>query len=586
MRKSILLSLLVLLSVALYAQKSPEQLGGVYYAYPVPTSIGNSSIAVPSGYEPFYISHYGRHGSRWLTSDERYEWVLAQFADKKNLTPLGKSVRRRLQKVLKNARGNGGKLSPLGVRQHQGIAERMAQNYPTVFSAADTRIWARSSTADRCRKSMLAFTDRLRQLHPSLSLDIATHEADMEWLVDNTPEVKALEKRTQVKPLLTPTRFMYALFKDPVRVFASEPASAAEGLQLKLLSELFTIATDMQDVELGVNLFDVFTDEEMHALYDANNRRMTICNGNQPQSEGIPARAALTLWKNIEYDANVMISRNRHGASLRFGHDTNLYRLLSLLQLSSVHATSYDHMDEILPMAANLQMVFFKKQGEIPTDSTVLVLFLHNEKPVRPNLIPTPSPSRGEGSLNTPAIDNATFNANQAPLPSGGVGGGYLLPWSTIKACVAERIHRLEHLRQLCALNTMVGTAQANTQTAGLFGKGSEEHGQTLPAVLAPNGQNFWTPQTRDTEKKCVAPYYYADSLLQGFRNSHWIVGGCTQDYGSFTVAAISGSLRTKPEERATRFSHPKRCRTHIITQFDCPTNISSQNLPPPAIPP
>jgi predicted alpha-1,2-mannosidase len=53
-----------------------------------------------------------------------------------------------------------------------------------------------------------------------------------------------------------------------------------------------------------------------------------------------------------------------------------------------------------------------------------------------------------------------------------------------------------------------------------------------------------------------VAPYYYTDSLFQGFRNSHWIVGGCTQDYGSFTIAAISGRLRLKPEERATRFSH------------------------------
>ncbi|MBO4316108.1 MAG: GH92 family glycosyl hydrolase [Prevotella sp.] len=102
----------------------------------------------------------------------------------------------------------------------------------------------------------------------------------------------------------------------------------------------------------------------------------------------------------------------------------------------------------------------------------------------------------------------------------------------------------------------MVGTEQANTLSAGLFGKGSEEHGQTLPAVLAPNGQNFWTPQTQDTEQKCVAPYYYKDSLLQGFRNSHWIVGGCTQDYGSFTVATLGGTLRTQPTERATRFSH------------------------------
>ena len=36
--------------------------------------------------------------------------------------------------------------------------------------------------------------------------------------------------------------------------------------------------------------------------------------------------------------------------------------------------------------------------------------------------IPTPNPSRGEGSLNT--LSNEPSEANQAPLPSGGVGGG------------------------------------------------------------------------------------------------------------------------------------------------------------------
>ena len=45
-------------------------------------------------------------------------------------------------------------------------------------------------------------------------------------------------------------------------------------------------------------------------------------------------------------------------------------------------------------------------------------------------------------------------------------------------------------------------------------------------------------------------------SLFQGIRNSHWIVGGCTQDYGSFTLAALSGKLRKTPTERATPFSH------------------------------
>ena len=37
---------------------------------------------------------------------------------------------------------------------------------------------------------------------------------------------------------------------------------------------------------------------------------------------------------------------------------------------------------------------------------------------------PTPNPSRGEGSLNTFSVGNAALEANQTPLPSGGVGGG------------------------------------------------------------------------------------------------------------------------------------------------------------------
>lgn len=105
-------------------------------------------------------------------------------------------------------------------------------------------------------------------------------------------------------------------------------------------------------------------------------------------------------------------------------------------------------------------------------------------------------------------------------------------------------------------VDTRVGTAASVTRTAGLFGKNTEELGQVLPAVLEPNGMTFWTPQTRDTEKKCVAPYYYHDTLLQGFRASHWIVGGCTQDFGSFTLMPLSGPLRLQPEERATPFSH------------------------------
>ena len=525
-----------------------ERLGGVYYAYPVTKT---ELAETPEGYEPFYISHYGRHGSRWLPQDKRYIWVNQHFEDTDNLTKLGKSVRKRLAKIWKNAEGNGGKLTALGGRQHRGIARRMYENFPQLFTS-EAHLTARSSVVGRCRTSMENFLASLERQASIDHLEGVTDSADMAWIAYTSPEMKALENRTYVPLKVSPERFVKSLFIDPSKV--ENPN--------RLLSELHTIASDMQDVELNVSLYDIFTPEELEAVYDMNNERMTLCNGNHILNEGIPARSAISLWQRIEADADAAIARGDKGADLRFGHDTNLYRLLTLMgvsfrgERSEVRGERYDLMDEILPMAANLQMVFYRgKRLEVSgerlevsgerlevrgertdSDDEVLVQLLHNEHPVT------------IGNLSPLTSHLSPLTSPPSPLYS----------WKALKQHVAQRIHNLEHLRQLCSLNTMVGTAPANTKTAGLFGKGSEEHGQTLPAVLSPNGQNFWTPQTRDTEKKCVAPYYYTDSLFQGFRNSHWIVGGCTQDYGSTTISVFSGHwgrIRSV-EESASHFSH------------------------------
>ena len=505
MRKTLLL-LCLLWATAVSGQTfSPERTGGVYYAYPVTAS---QRVEVPDGMAVFYISHYGRHGSRWLPSEERYEWVAAQFADDSNLTALGKSVKRRLKKICRNARGNAGQLTPLGASQHRGIARRMAENYPEVFGHGKTptatgddgtRILARSSTTPRCRASMLAFLGEL----PVKGIAAETNPAHMAYINHESAELKALSARTRRQPDISTDRFTASLFKNPSLV----------GDPKKLLSELHTIASDMQDIPLGISLWDIFTREEMLAVHDANNERMTICNGDTIANAGIAARSSIPLWLNIEQEADSMIASGKRGVSLRFGHDTALFRLLTLLGIQ-LPGTG---MEDIVPMAANLQLVFCRG-GE---NGNVWVLFLLNEQPVAFGGVP--------------------------PVY------GSFYHWNDVKYVMRERLHQLEHLRQLSALNTMVGTDQANTLTAGLFGKGSEEKGQTLPAVLVPNGQTFWTPQTQTTERKCIAPYYYRDTLFQGIRASHWLVGGCTQDYGSFTVS-VSG--KATDAELGTPFSH------------------------------
>ena len=358
---------------------SPERTGGVYYAYPDGEKKG---IDMPEGYVPFYISHYGRHGSRWLPSEKRYEWVAAQLAvgkrsamplcSAKNLTRLGKSVKRRLKRICRNARGNAGQLTPLGAEQHRGIARRMVQNYPSVFQGKDTRILARSSTSPRCRASMFAFCDALSALlHPSsFLLSVETNPEDMAWLNYESPEQKALTDATNRQPDITTDRFISSLFKDSSKV--NEP--------MKLLSELHTIASDMQDIPLDISLWDIFTPEEMMAVHDANNERMIICNGDTTVNDGIPARSSIPLWQHIEADADSMIANGGHGAHLRFGHDTALYRLLTLL---GIQLPGKD-MEDIIPMAANLQMVFLRGEGKEERgegNDSVLVAFLLNEHP-------------------------------------------------------------------------------------------------------------------------------------------------------------------------------------------------------------
>jgi predicted alpha-1,2-mannosidase len=84
---------------------------------------------------------------------------------------------------------------------------------------------------------------------------------------------------------------------------------------------------------------------------------------------------------------------------------------------------------------------------------------------------------------------------------------------------------------------------------------GTAADGETFPVAGVPSAMTDWTPQTRDGEIKCVAPYYVADTRIQGFRGSHFLSGSCTQDYGSLTVMPVSGPLKLGAGARASRFA-------------------------------
>ena len=98
-----------------------------HYAYPYGTDMKVPSLtAAPAGYEPFYIDHYGRHGSRWLTNGRYYERPYKQLLKAKDAGMLnlqGDLLLRQLMIVNETSKQRAGDLSDEGAKQHQEIAD-------------------------------------------------------------------------------------------------------------------------------------------------------------------------------------------------------------------------------------------------------------------------------------------------------------------------------------------------------------------------------------------------------------------------------------------------------------------------------
>jgi predicted alpha-1,2-mannosidase len=104
---------------------------------------------------------------------------------------------------------------------------------------------------------------------------------------------------------------------------------------------------------------------------------------------------------------------------------------------------------------------------------------------------------------------------------------------------------------------------------------GTANEGQTYPATGVPFAMTHWTPQTRAGEIKCVAPYYYADTSIQGFRGSHFLSGSCVPDYGSVTLMPSAVALKTSAVDRASRFD---RSSEHA-TPYSYKVNLKDANV-------
>ena len=94
----------------------------------------------PKGYKPYYISHYGRHGSRYAWNSATYtvlKKVLDAAASSNSLTERGRELYEDFNDFYLEPLVNTGDLTDLGMEQHMEIARIMCEDFPEVFRTGE-----------------------------------------------------------------------------------------------------------------------------------------------------------------------------------------------------------------------------------------------------------------------------------------------------------------------------------------------------------------------------------------------------------------------------------------------------------------
>lgn len=355
--------------------------------YPVP----EKSFVYPDSLTPVYISHVGRHGSRYPAGPAHsvaLQKALQRADSAKTITPLGRKLLALTDYVIAESNNRWGALDSLGMAEQRGIASRMFMNFPQPFRSGTVN--ALSSYSPRCMMSMFSFAHQLDRLNNSIEVITSTGRQNSKLMrpFDVSDDYKEFRAVNGWKVVYDDYMAQVVPVTAIERVLGEDyPYGDTDPKELAMV-EYYLIA-GLSAMSVEANALDYFTEAEYNALWSAFNLRQYLQRVATTISS-VPADIASDLVLDIIARTDGFIGgSNPATVDLRFGHAETVLPLLSLLRLPGCYyLTNYfdtvamNWRDfEIVPMAANLQMILFKSaKGEY------YVMFGLNEHPV--TLIP------------------------------------------------------------------------------------------------------------------------------------------------------------------------------------------------------
>jgi len=369
-----------------YLQQDPTRVGMIMHGF----EFSNEPLTpAPKDYVPFYISHYGRHGSRSAWGEPHYRYlvsVLQKEDSAGNLSGRGQALLQIAQIVLEKHASMNGRLTDKGEREHAMMAARMYERFPEVFAGDSPQVHAVSSKVERCIVSMAAFTNSLTRCNTKVQYNFDVGDRYQAYIdcagkVDEKRHWEIIDSLKQLLP--SDTVVVYQ------RLFVNAGQAHRNIGAEKLINAIFETAAVATDFDVPCNILDYLPMMEAYRRMVMLTYQFCVRFGNIPGLMEM-RRQSVQLGLNDFIDkADEAIRGGVYCADLRFGHDIPLLAMMSAMEVSGVgqrlqpgEIESKWYGAENLCMASNLQLVFYrpkKVKGEL-TDETILVKVLYNEK--------------------------------------------------------------------------------------------------------------------------------------------------------------------------------------------------------------
>lgn len=347
----------------------------------------------PEGYEPFYISHFGRHGSRYHSSAKKFSVIetLKRYSEKGRLTGEGEKVLADLTAIYEASEGKYGTLTHKGAMELENIARRMGSHYPEVFSdSSRSKVITVSTVKQRVQDSRDFFIGKLISLYPGL--DVFTFlETDKKAFDGAHQEVRGYSPNAEEKEFLstistTTARKRWSDSLDTSRLLQRwfTNSSGISGSIVRSVYNAGCIRQTMDEEDLPW-IEKYFLPKELFYLWCDSDISWFHSSCISEENRGIMAhRSGGGILEMMVRDADKAVRDGDIAAHLRFSHDVKLMPLLAAMGVEGADFTGPLEMApektftfQNICTAGNVQLVFYRNDS-----GSILVKILKNEKEV------------------------------------------------------------------------------------------------------------------------------------------------------------------------------------------------------------